>query len=685
MYKAHSVLSRIDSFDARQNSITQTLSITSRRSIHHTVSVFKPSRRREEFKYRPLPNEWSIRLLEVIYPKSRDEIYCSLVVKDVRSKPWYNCLSYTWGDPFPAKASPRKVDWGARDYSIICNNKTLKVTKNLRDAIWGLATSGRSGRRLHQIWIDAVCIDQDNIPERSAQVLQMHNIYRLAQSVIIWLGPETKSLDLAISVMHRVVSISPEDFSRAGMFHPDQDEPYMWMGIDKIYPYEWGACDDFFARTWFGRAWIFQEVVVARDLIVRCGSVEIPWNLVAHTSWFLNASQWDTRIGQGGDEKRNTIYSARYISRARQMMQSQKRLFSKGLTYDFLLERGRSQFQASDPRDMIYAVLGCCFLKFQAEVSVDYRKSVSDVYTEATQALILFSRDLRFLTAVEDASVRKVENLPSWVPDYSIPPYPIPLQGLHQDGKTVYSAAGGTHRESFRIRQVGKTVVVSGFRFDRIVDIGETHEELFACDTSMASLDRMLDPLDYRFITGETNIEAFWRTLVGNTESGVFPATLGLGKCFTSWVAWKMALIEKDKENTSNNTDIAVIGEVDGKGQLPTRKEILSCVASLKRMQQRSDAQATTYSRAMLFDNESSIVLSGRRLLRTEKRYLGLGPLSVKIGDEIFIIPGSNTPIILRKSSAESYCLVGEAYVHGTMQGEALSKNIGRSENIVIR
>ena len=40
------------------------------------------------------------------------------------------------------------------------------------------------------LWVDAICIDQDNIPERDAQVQLMGNIYRTAGRVIVWLGPE---------------------------------------------------------------------------------------------------------------------------------------------------------------------------------------------------------------------------------------------------------------------------------------------------------------------------------------------------------------------------------------------------------------------------------------------------------------------------------------------------------------
>jgi hypothetical protein len=296
-----SPLSVIDLFDARKNLISRTLSTTSRRSLHRAANQFKSNPTLlQKFRYKPLPTPSSIRLLQVLELRSPDEIRCSLHVKHVKNEPWYNCLSYTWGNPLPTESNKRdraSITWKERNYSIICNNKTLRITKSLRDALWELSKDRAHSSKLHRIWIDAICIDQENIPERNAQVLRMHDIYRLAQSAIVWLGPATECLSRAIRVMENVALLRPEQFDRACRFHPNQEEPYKRLGIQKISPEDWQACNSFLARSWFGRAWIFPEAVVARDLLVKCGQVELSWDIIAHTSWFLYISQWDTKIG----------------------------------------------------------------------------------------------------------------------------------------------------------------------------------------------------------------------------------------------------------------------------------------------------------------------------------------------------------------------------------------------------
>lgn len=90
----------------------------------------------------------------------------------------YDPLSYTWGKPED------------QAFPIICNDQTLTVRKNLYDALPYLARRlERAGSRPRQIWIDAVCINQSDVPEKVQQIGRMTEIYRLAREVVVWLRP----------------------------------------------------------------------------------------------------------------------------------------------------------------------------------------------------------------------------------------------------------------------------------------------------------------------------------------------------------------------------------------------------------------------------------------------------------------------------------------------------------------
>lgn len=118
-------------------------------------------------------------LLNMVIPgvqscTSHSEIYCGS----------YVALSYTWGI-------------GHRLHSIICNDAPLPVMENLFSALLNLRQTDHD----LVIWIDAVCINQDNVIERNAQVQYMMEIYKGASSVVVWIGHECDESDLAISAM----------------------------------------------------------------------------------------------------------------------------------------------------------------------------------------------------------------------------------------------------------------------------------------------------------------------------------------------------------------------------------------------------------------------------------------------------------------------------------------------------
>ena len=73
-----------------------------------------------------------------------------------------------------------------------------------------------------------------------------------------------------------------------------------------------------------------------------------------------------------------------------------------------------------------------------------------------------------------------------------------------------------------------------------------------------------------------------------------------------------------------------------------------------------------------------------RRLFRTQSGYLGIGPQSLQIGDVVSILPSSNVPFLLRQVEDNRYRLIGDAYVHGIMHGEALESEEWGLEEIVL-
>lgn len=109
-----------------------------------------------------------------------DLVYTSL--NQPKSERIYEALSYTWGS-------------SAAGHSIVLNGQHFDVTDNLHAALVELRLKDQD----RYLWVDAICINQSDIPERNREVLRMLSIYQNAQQVVVWLGPEISYTHTAIS------------------------------------------------------------------------------------------------------------------------------------------------------------------------------------------------------------------------------------------------------------------------------------------------------------------------------------------------------------------------------------------------------------------------------------------------------------------------------------------------------
>lgn len=135
--------------------------------------------------YRPLSHGPSaIRLLRIHRGKPEDPILCSLFESVLDSGSGFDALSYVWGD----LDKLAKIQLNAEDFAI---------TQNLESAL----RQFRNPSQDRVIWIDALCINQNNIPERNAQISQMSSIYKLASTVVLWLGPGDETTEQAVNLI----------------------------------------------------------------------------------------------------------------------------------------------------------------------------------------------------------------------------------------------------------------------------------------------------------------------------------------------------------------------------------------------------------------------------------------------------------------------------------------------------
>ncbi|KAF2843218.1 HET-domain-containing protein, partial [Patellaria atrata CBS 101060] len=149
------------------------------------------------YVYQPLPSSNHIRLLELKESSSPPGFECSLQIVDLDTELLsYEALSYTWGCHWytsgyknrPPTERDRERD--AQRSTILCDGKLIWIRLNLYNALGRLfKTRGENQTQTYpKLWVDAICINQEDLDERAQQVALMGNIYASATRVIAWLG-----------------------------------------------------------------------------------------------------------------------------------------------------------------------------------------------------------------------------------------------------------------------------------------------------------------------------------------------------------------------------------------------------------------------------------------------------------------------------------------------------------------
>ena len=334
-----------------------------------------------------------IRVLELDQSIHHDSVItCSLKTMSLSdsTRPQYEALSYVWGDP-------------AKRNQIILDGQPASITQNLWTALKYIRKSDAS----RTLWIDAVCINQDDVNERTEQVKQMAQIYSEASTVLIWLGPPNAEIEktmLALQVPGAVAALKEAAYNE--LFPKDVS-----LGLQAIL-----------SQPWWHRIWVIQEHVLAStDPLVGCGSTWLEWPLLEEA-----VRQYTFSIGfgasfQAGPEPSTWVTQAAALIRHilfRRQWNDPEYMSEKNRTISEIVERTRG-YQASDSRDQIFATVNLLDEKEKEQFpAIDYTKSVSEVYQEATVAVVRSTKDLGFLVHASDKGDVEL-GLPSWCVDFS--------------------------------------------------------------------------------------------------------------------------------------------------------------------------------------------------------------------------------------------------------------------------
>ncbi|KAK4232226.1 heterokaryon incompatibility protein-domain-containing protein, partial [Podospora fimiseda] len=252
----------------------------------------------------------------------------------------HDALSYTWG-------SPEKTS------RIHLNHGDLAITLNFSAALSELRTTSEA----RFVWADVICINQDDIEERNRQIRMMQRIYRQASSVVVWLGDTT---DLSTSTVRNL--ILPFNYSA---------ESSSWPGTLILQFPEDILCGlrHLFSRPWWKRIWIVQEAVAAREIVFIYGGEVIPWRYLQYLCISIQLCEFRR------EQKTQALRTCGYRNFA--ALDN----FRKHDPMPLLrLLQGTRNYEASDPRDKLYALLGMASDISSGDLIPDYSQSVEAIY-----------------------------------------------------------------------------------------------------------------------------------------------------------------------------------------------------------------------------------------------------------------------------------------------------------------
>ncbi|KAI9710278.1 MAG: hypothetical protein M1820_002772 [Bogoriella megaspora] len=361
----------------------------------------------------PLPQlKSTIRILKLKPGNEDDDIACSMEFRDLFQPGTYEALSYVWGS-------------NNKPYSISCEGKSLAVTENCYTALKAL----RSTESTVAIWIDAICIHQDDSQERSDQVQLMRYIYAGARRVIVWLGEETANDRDALRILEKLERHVVKPWGKIdglrGILRNTTSLP-----AERVIEASFLSTDalkqilHLFQRPWFERLWVVQEVRNSREAVVVCGESQISYDLLGKAASILNFNL--TSIpGQiaplgatiGEEDLVKLIERTGGAQSIRQL--EQDKLSNRYSFFQKMISVAIPR-ACSDPRDKVYAALGLWSRRDIPEPLIpDYTSDECTVYRKFARYMILVEREFDFLSvAGQRDNLSGNDSWPSWVVDW---------------------------------------------------------------------------------------------------------------------------------------------------------------------------------------------------------------------------------------------------------------------------
>ncbi|GAB1317001.1 Heterokaryon incompatibility domain-containing protein [Madurella fahalii] len=754
-------------------------------------SISNPNPRRPgrlPYVYTPLSSPRHIRLIRLAhYDPLLSQAYITLTEHPIDAVAnHFTALSYTWGSAIesfaqaPSPLSPlpnpsniqllilpgasfetfRRRDDLAAEGALLDTYTTdvryLDTAGNLSDFFRSylagfperhLRSRRNSFAQVAHLWIDAVCIDQDNPPEKATQIPLMGEIYSRAGRVLAWLGADESRLPVFEwwhgAVYPRLKSVLEDggaeglrklreaNFTNSGFWKEE-----FGMGVDEVPGGSWlealAAYWAFYrSRRYFNRAWIVQEAVVARRFELVCGmkGSELNWeDLTGFASLLGNVGWLDSLDALAGE-----LLADEYTS---EMARGFGIMDIYGLQEHHREERYKdggwathwwaalSSVRRRDcfvKQDKVFATVGILQQALPPGTPIPFPVDASatpeEVYTNAASALLLYWPELTLLSFVELPLYRTFKNLPSWVPDLTTARFPWAL-GIFSSQFKAFPPLSSADPPPRTINRQTRHLRLRGFKLDTIttvteyappLNIGLVHTALKFLASMPTTYPHMFKATTPGGEGGQRREAALVHTLTchetSNLNRGNAEETGRLTVSFRDWLLVGLGQIfagclmqpeDADYSPTWVSECQQRVKEIEGiitsmppRVLIPGVDELRAHAEAVVKAKKGKGEWPKCVVSPQEFKNQVGRVMLYRCLFQTREQWIGVCSEICKAGDEVWLLEGGAVPYVLRRmdeaEGGEKFQFFGECYVHGAMNGELMGEDVeGRLQEVVI-
>ena len=568
--------------------------------------------------HEPLPGPGLTRFIEFLPSNSPDILNLALRVASLDSEP-YVAVSYVWGDP-------------AATIDITCNGLPLKITRNLFCTLQRVKKYSSTLR----VWADGISIWQACIAERNQQVAMMGEIYRHARSVLVCIHGSDPGPSDVKSLAHDVNTLIGSSRDWRAMDSLSDDDPIL---LDP----RWNSAAVFKQSPWFSRAWVIQEVAMARDPRILYGDCDISFRDWALLEMWANHKapqlrrRWNLVAGtihpQAVDWYRQDIpHNTSFIG--------------------IVCVMGR--LGCANPRDHIYSLLAYPRASLPGQtgpiVTPEYAMPVDDVFYNFSVQILKLPDGMRLLSAVSHRSKGPQESHPSWALSEHLFGLDLTDEGAISLGISenhYYNASLGLG-DSYHAIVEGRGLQLYGVYLDRIASVFALGKQ----DFEIPSPGNHHDGCE----NGADLLESLYSTVTDARLPSPYGSHQGRRDAFS--VTLRAGMLRG--------------------GDVPSYRPDFDAYWEARQRGRASSQEESKYNRGAVLRTTMDMQdwTARRSFFITDKGYVGLCPKIARPGDTCIVFCGGFTPFVIRpRSSDMKFQMVGECYIHGIMTGE-LSKEI---------